>query len=89
MDIEGHELFALRGARPALAVGKICALAFEFGSSNLNSRTFFRDFWELLTAANSFFFRITPGGEEIPLAHCSEEHESLQHTTNFVAERKP
>ncbi len=31
MDIEGHELFALRGADRALATGVIRALSFEFG----------------------------------------------------------
>lgn len=44
LDIEGHEVFALRGAERLLAAGRIRALTFEFGSANINSRTFFRDF---------------------------------------------
>ena len=40
-------LEALKGAANSLASGMIKALAFEFGSGNLNSRTFFRDFWDL------------------------------------------
>ncbi len=48
MDIEGHELFALKGAAESLAARKIGALSFEFGSGNINSRTFFRDLWNLL-----------------------------------------
>jgi hypothetical protein len=50
MDIEGHELFALRGAKRALARGVIRPLSFEFGTGNINSRTFFRDYWDLLTS---------------------------------------
>lgn len=41
MDIEGHGLQALEGARRALAGKRIRTLAFEFGSANLNSRTLF------------------------------------------------
>ena len=41
MDLEGHELFALRGAGRALEQRRIRAIAFEFGASNVNSRTFF------------------------------------------------
>src|SRR5205814_2283292 len=62
MDIEGYELFALRGAKQALAEHRIGALAFEFGSGNVNSRTFFRDLWELLTLHGFRMWRVTPGG---------------------------
>lgn len=88
MDIEGHELFALRGAKRALAAGKIRALSFEFGCGNLNSRTFFRDFWDLLTAANFAISRITPSGKDILLHDYYEDHEYFQASTNFVAELK-
>jgi len=67
MDIEGHEFFALKGAERSLAAGKIGALSFEFGCGNINSRTFFRDFWELLSAANFILYRITPGGKNVPV----------------------
>jgi FkbM family methyltransferase len=39
LDVEGHELAALRGASESLESRRIKALTFEFGSSNLNSRT--------------------------------------------------
>jgi FkbM family methyltransferase len=42
MDIEGHELSALRGAAHALASGVIKATSFEFGGCNIDSRTYFR-----------------------------------------------
>lgn len=88
MDIEGHELFALRGAKRSLAAGKIRALSFEFGCGNINSRTFFRDFWDLLTSANFAIYRITPSGKDIPLRDYYEDHEYFQAATNFVAELK-
>jgi FkbM family methyltransferase len=40
LDIEGGELSGLRGAEKSLARGVIKALSFEFGSGNINSRTF-------------------------------------------------
>jgi hypothetical protein len=71
MDIEGHELFALRGAQRSLAAGKIGALAFEFGCGDINSRTFFRDYWELLTAANFAIYRIPPMARPFPSSNIS------------------
>lgn len=88
MDIEDHELFALRGAQRSLAAGKIGALAFEFGCGNINSRTFFRDYWELLTAANFAIYRIRPHGQTIPVLEYFEDAEYFQGATNFVAELK-
>lgn len=64
MDIEGHELFALRGAQKCLASRRIGALLFEFGFGNINSRTFFKDFWDLL-APDFSIYRITPSGEPL------------------------
>ena len=85
MDIEGHELFALRGAKNSLAAGKIGALSFEFGCGNINSRTFFRDFWELLTAAHFAIYRIKPQGKDMLVEDYYEDAEYFQGATNFVA----
>jgi hypothetical protein len=49
LDVEGHELAALEGARDLLERGAIWAIQFEFGGTNIDSRTFFRDFWQLLS----------------------------------------
>jgi FkbM family methyltransferase len=46
LDIEGGELDALRGAAKAFDAGKIRAVLFEFGVHQVDSRHFFRDFWE-------------------------------------------
>ena len=88
MDIEGHELFALKGAAQSLAAGKIGALSFEFGCGNINSRTFFRDFWELLTGAGYVIHRITAGGRDVLVDSYYEDDEYFRGATNFVAELK-
>jgi len=85
MDIEGHELYALRGAQQSLAAGKIGALSFEFGCGNINSRTYFRDFWDLLSGVGFSLWRITLSGKEIPISNYYEDHEYFRGATNYVA----
>jgi FkbM family methyltransferase len=85
MDIEGHELFALRGALGALKARKIKALSFEFGSGNVNSRTFFRDFWDLLTPLGFELRRICPGGKTVVVKSYYEDLEVFRGVTNYIA----
>ena len=85
MDIEGHELFALRGALTALKQKCIGALSFEFGSGNVNSRTFFRDFWEFLTPLGFELRRICPGGVTTPVLEYYEDLEFFRGVTNYIA----
>ncbi len=85
MDIEGHELSALRGATASLKASKIGAVSFEFGSGNINSRTFFRDFWNLLTSNGFKVWRITPGGHLLPVSDYYEDCEYFRGATNYVA----
>lgn len=44
LDIEGNELNALFGATNTINNDRIKAIQFEFGTCNIDSRTFFRDF---------------------------------------------
>jgi FkbM family methyltransferase len=85
MDIEGHELFALRGASRSLKAGKIRALSFEFGCCNVNSRTFFLDFWELLTSSGFKLYRITPSKKLVPVSDYYEDLEYFRGATNYIA----
>lgn len=48
LDIEGHELSALNGAKKMIADKKIDFIQFEFGGCNIDSRTYFQDFFYLL-----------------------------------------
>ena len=88
MDIEGHELYALRGAQQALAAGKIGAFSFEFGCGNVNSRTFFRDFWDIATNARLTLWRVTPSGKQIKVVEYYEDEEYFRGATNYIATSK-
>jgi FkbM family methyltransferase len=48
LDVEGHELNVLRGAERMLREGRISSIQWEFGGCNIDSRTYFRDFFYLL-----------------------------------------
>jgi FkbM family methyltransferase len=61
VDVEGHELPVLKGARRLLEAGSIECVQFEFGERDIASRTFLRDFYELLGPAFEIF-RLTPYG---------------------------
>ncbi len=48
IDVEGHELEVLKGAKNMLEKKAIKAIQFEFGGANIDSRTYFQDFYYLL-----------------------------------------
>ncbi len=61
MDIEGNEYKALMGASGLLREKKIGAIQIETGGANIDSRTYFRDFWNLLDEDYEVF-RVLQGG---------------------------
>jgi FkbM family methyltransferase len=85
IDVEGAELLALRGAEESLRSKKIKAISFEFGSGNINSRTFFRDFWDFLHQYGFRISRILPGGKMLSIDEYSEDLEYFRGATNYVA----
>jgi FkbM family methyltransferase len=87
MDIEGHELAALHGAKKALTDGIIRGLSFEFGGANIDSRTYFQDFWYFLTPLGYELFRILPNGSTKKIGKYSEMLEAFR-TTNYIAVRQ-
>jgi FkbM family methyltransferase len=84
LDIEGHELDALNGATRMFANRSIDIVGFEFGGCNIDTRTFFRDFWYFFRKANFRLFRVTPSGYLHPLAAYNEICEQFR-TVNFIA----
>jgi FkbM family methyltransferase len=82
LDVEGHELKVLEGARELMANDAIDFIQFEFGGCNIDSRTFFQDFYYLLNPKFRIC-RILRGG----LASIERYRESLEQfaTTNFLA----
>lgn len=87
LDIEGHELAALKGARDLLERGAIGALSFEFGGANIDTRTYFKDFWQLLSGHGYAIWRIVPGSSPVPITRYHERLECFA-TTNFLAVKK-
>lgn len=85
LDVEGHELAVLRGARTLLERGAIRMIQFEFGPANIYSRTYLYDFWSLLSAKYDLF-RILPGGVA-PITHYGE-HLEIFLTTNYFARNR-
>lgn len=61
LDIEGHELFALKGAQEMIDKKNIDFIQFEFGGCNIDSRTYFRDFYNFFHA-NYDIYRILQKG---------------------------
>jgi len=84
MDVEGHELDVLEGAGDLLATTAI--IQFEFGGANIDTRTYFQDFWYLLKPLGFDLYRLGPRG----LAVIDAYHEQDEYftTTNYVAVRK-
>ena len=85
LDVEGHELAVLRGARGMLERGAISMIQFEFGPANIYSRTYFYDFWSMLSDRYNIF-RIIPGGM-VPITDYGE-HLEVFLTTNYFARLK-
>ena len=84
MDIEGHELDALQGAKRMFEDNAIDMVTFEFGGCNIDTRTFFQDFWYFFLQYQFKLFRITPSGYLSPLESYHEHYEQFR-TTNYLA----
>ena len=84
IDIEGHELNCLIGA--GKYINKIDLIQFEFGGCNIDTKTFFKDFWTFFEKNNFCIYRITPF-YLIKLDGYSEDYENFL-TTNYIAVNK-
>jgi FkbM family methyltransferase len=82
MDVEGHELKVLNGAESMIGSGRVRFIQFEFGDCNVYSRTFLRDFLELLRPRYRVF-RILHRGLW-PIDKYDEALEILK-VTNYLA----
>jgi FkbM family methyltransferase len=85
IDVEGHEKKVLDGAKQMIDLGRIDFIQFEFGGTDIDSRTFFRDFYYLLNDRYNIY-RIVKDGI-YPIQHYGELYESFL-PTNFLAERR-
>ena len=84
IDVEGHELAVLAGFGKALDATTVVQV--EFGGCNIDTRTFFRDFYDLFREHGFDLHRVTPFGLQ-RIAQYREADEFFS-TTNFIACRR-
>lgn len=87
IDTEGHEMDVLRGAARSIHVGKIKLILFEFGFHQVESRHFFKDFWQFLTRRLYKMYFIDNDGKVHPIPRYEyrwERHDSIY---EFIAFR--
>jgi FkbM family methyltransferase len=85
IDIEGHELFALKGAEELINNNKIKYIQFEFGECHIDSRTFFKDFYEIFKKDYLFYRVVSDGLRKINTYSTDLE---IFNTANFLIELK-
>lgn len=87
IDVEGHELDVLNGGLAMLDQRMIAAVQFEFGGCNVDTRTFFRDFYDFFEARDYAINIAGPGGRLTPVRRYREFNEQFA-TTNYIAIRR-
>jgi FkbM family methyltransferase len=85
LDIEGHELSALKGAKKMMDENKIDFIQFEFGGCNIDSRTFFQDFFYFFKDKYTIHRILQDGIFELP--EYKESYEIFTNS-NYLAIRK-
>lgn len=85
LDVEGHELAVLRGGKKMFEEGNVKIIQFEFGGCNLDSRTFFRDYYNFFKK-DFELYRILSNGLR-PIRSYSERLEVFL-SANYLAIRK-
>lgn len=85
LDVEGHELSVLKGGERMIGEGRVPLIQFEFGGCNIDSRTYFRDYFNFFKDRYTLH-RILADGLE-PLPDYSEKLEVFQ-SANYLAIRK-
>ena len=82
VDVEGHEYKVFSGAREMLDADAIDMIQFEFGGCNIDSRTYFQDFYYLLNSKYRLYRLVFDG--LAPIDTYNEKYEQFR-TTNFIA----
>ena len=86
IDVEGHELDVLKGARRTLGTANV--VQFEFGGTCIDSRVFFRDLYDLLDQAGYALWRMGPKGTQ-PVGPYTEDEEVFRFTNYIAVNRVP
>jgi len=84
IDIEGHELDALAGAKKMLDKNAVDIITFEFGGCNIDTHTYFQNFWYFFADLNMDIYRFTPSGYLHHIKSYDEGAEQFR-LSNFIA----
>ncbi len=84
LDVEGHELDVLEGSRKT--INSIKLIQFEFGGCNIDSKTFFQDFYYFFKDFGFDIYRMRPNGLS-KIKNYSENDEYF-HYSNFLSVNK-
>jgi len=82
LDVEGHELPVLEGAKKMINSNSIDLIQFEFGECNVDSKTYFQDFFYLLKPYYKIYRILQHGLDRIE--EYSYENEVFR-VTNYLA----
>lgn len=85
LDVEGNEFNVLHGASNLLMKGSVRYVQFEFGGCDIDSRTFFQDFWYLFKKQYDIY-RIVKDGL-YPITEYRERDERFLNI-NYLAIKK-
>jgi len=83
-DIEGHKMDLFTGASRMIGRKAVKMITFEFGGCNIDTKTYFQDYFYFFRDMKMDIYRITPSGYLFPLPVYREIDEQFR-TTNFVA----
>lgn len=82
LDVEGHELAVLKGGSRMIGEGKVRLIQFEFGGCNIDSRTYFRDYFNFFKEGYRLYRILSDGLQELPIYN--ERLEVFQ-SANYLA----
>ena len=83
IDVEGHELDVLNGGKEFFEKKAIDMVTFEFGGCNIDTRTYFQDFWYFFKTYDYKIYRILPNGTFFYIDTYNEEREQFL-TSNYL-----
>jgi hypothetical protein len=86
LDVEGHELDVLAGSSNMLHKDAIDMVMFEFGGCNIDSRSYFQDFYYFFEKVKMQIYSIAPSGYLYPISSYRKIFEQFR-TTKFIALR--
>ena len=88
IDVEGWELRVLRGAAPLFQASQVRLVQFEFGGANIDTRTFFRDFFDFFRSHEMELYRIVRGNRLLRLVRYVESLEKFRCANLLAAGRE-